>query len=229
MNQHSLKKIIIAIDGPSGSGKSSLAKKIASALNYIYIDSGAMYRAVTYYILKNKIDSSSESALLSAFENINIEFKRNKEKAQIEIFLNNENIVNEIRDPIINGLVSSIASKQSVRTFLINKQQELGRDRGVVMDGRDIGTNVFPDAEIKFFLTAHIDIRAQRRLAEMQQIGFSIPLEAVKNNLIGRDYSDSIRTLNPLKKAYNAIEIDNSNNTFDELFNFCMVEINRII
>ena len=202
------KTINIAIDGHSSCGKSTLAKEIAKSLSYVYIDSGAMYRAVALYILNNKIDLNNEQDLLNALDKINIEMKTTD--GQFLILLNGENVTERIIAIDVSSIVSEVASKSSVRKKLVKIQQQLGHNKGVVMDGRDIGTVVFPNAEIKLFITADIDVRTQRRCEELTTKGMATPYGDVKKNLIHRDHIDSTRKDSPLIQATDALLIDNS-------------------
>lgn len=210
-----MKKINIAIDGYSSCGKSSTAKRLAVVLSYTYIDSGAMYRAVTLYFLQNHITISNTKEVNRALSNIKIEFRRNKNN-QNEIYLNGLNVEGKIRNITISNQVSEVAAIKEVREFLVAQQQILGKKKGVVMDGRDIGTVVFPDAELKFFMTADIRVRAIRRQKELLEKGEVLSLEEVEANLIKRDKIDSTRETSPLIKAKDAIEIDTTNLTFPE-------------
>ncbi len=210
-------KIIITIDGWSSCGKSTLAKKLAKELGYAYVDSGAMYRAITLYFLRNNIDWSEAIETENALKNIQLHFKINETSGQSEIFLNNENVEFLIRDLIIADKVSDIAAIASVRAFAVVQQQQLGLKKGIVMDGRDIGTTVFPQAEVKFFMTADISVRVQRRFKEMFEKNPNTTIEDVKNNLEMRDYIDSHRAVSPLKKAEEAIELDNTNIDINQL------------
>jgi CMP/dCMP kinase len=206
-----LKKIIIAIDGYSSCGKSTLARQLANQLNYHYVDTGAMYRAVTLYLFQNQIDVHHPEMVSEALPQINISFGFN-EATQTQItLLNGENIENEIRiNPRVASAVSDVSSISEVRRFLVKQQQALGQNKGIVMDGRDIGTVVFPQAELKLFITAEPKIRAQRRLDELQEKGQNTTFEEVLANLEKRDHLDTTRADSPLLKADDAIEIDNS-------------------
>lgn len=206
----SMKKIIITIDGWSSCGKSTLAKQLAKKLGYIYIDSGAMYRAITLYFLRNHIDWTDDAEVNTALTDIILEFKFNTKSQQSEMFLNEENVEYVIRDLIIAEKVSDVAAIAAVRTFAVAQQQKMGEQKGIVMDGRDIGTTVFPDAELKFFMTADIAVRVQRRYMEMFDKNPNISIEDVKANLEMRDYIDSNREISPLRKAEDAIELDNT-------------------
>ncbi len=207
-----MKAIVIAIDGYSSCGKSTIAKELSKILAYKYVDTGAMYRAVTLYFIQNHIDFNNIQDVINALEKINITFKIDEQTQIQETFLNGENIENEIRvNPRVAGFVSNVSSISEVRRFLVKQQQELGKLRGIIMDGRDIGTVVFPDAELKLFITADPNVRAQRRFDELKAKGNTTTFEEVLANLTKRDYIDSNRDDSPLMKADDAIEIDNSN------------------
>ena len=208
-----MKKIIITIDGWSSCGKSTLAKQLAKELNYIYIDSGAMYRAITLYFLRNHVDWTKPRAVQEALQEINLEFVYNNKTRQSEIHLNNENVEYVIRDLVIAEKVSDVAAIRSVREFAVSRQQAMGNGKGIVMDGRDIGTVVFPQAELKIFMTADNPVRVERRFRELYEKNPAITLEEVKANLEMRDYIDSNREVSPLRKADDAIELDNTNMT----------------
>jgi CMP/dCMP kinase len=205
-----MKKIIITIDGWSSCGKSTLAKQLAKELDYVYIDSGAMYRAITLYFLRNHVDWTKPKAVEHALDDINLEFKYNPSSKQSDMYLNGENVEYVIRDLVVAEKVSEVASIKAVRQFAVAQQQQMGKDKGIVMDGRDIGTVVFPDAELKIFMTADNAIRVERRFKELYEKNPNITLEEVKNNLEMRDYIDSHREVSPLRKAKDAIELDNS-------------------
>lgn len=210
--------IIITIDGWSSCGKSTLARQLAKALGYVYIDSGAMYRAITLYFLRNHINWADVKQVKSALKEINIDFRFNKITQQSEIYLNDENVEYLIRDLVIAEKVSEIAVIKEIREFAVAQQQQLGANKGIVMDGRDIGTTVFPNAELKIFMTADIAVRVERRYIEMQAKNPNVSIEDVKANLQMRDYIDSNREISPLRKAEDAIEIDNTNiNINDQL------------
>ncbi len=208
----SQKQINIAIDGYSSCGKSTVAKLLAKRVGYIYIDSGAMYRAITYFALQRGIikdKSIYKPSLLKALPSLHIRFKNN-EKGQVQTYLNGENIEKEIRTMHVSAHVSQVSAIKEVREKLVALQQDMGKEKGVVMDGRDIGTTVFPDAEIKFFLVSDLDLRVERRRAELQAKGIQVTSKEVEDNLRKRDYIDSNREESPLTKAKDAIEIDNS-------------------
>jgi cytidylate kinase len=207
------KRIIIAIDGYSSCGKSTLAKALAAELNYIYIDSGAMYRAVALYLMRHQMGYmegiTSAEQIESVLPSILIEFKRTN--SGVCTFLNGENVEYDIRQMAVANKVSRVSTISAVRRFLVNQQQELGKNRGIVMDGRDIGTVVFPDAELKLFMTADPLIRAKRRQLELKDKGQDFSFDEIMKNLSERDHIDSTRADSPLLKADDAIVIDNSN------------------
>jgi len=200
------KKIIIAIDGFSGCGKSTLAKGLAKKLNYTYIDSGSMYRAIALYTIKNEIDVRQSELVTEALEHINLTLEG--EGTNTLTFLNGENVTLKVKDPKVSAIVSEVAAMPQVRMFLRQIQQNIGANKGIVMDGRDIGTVIFPDAELKLYVTANIDIRTQRRKEELEQLGIESSFEDIKQNLIKRDYIDSSREDSPLLKADDAIVVD---------------------
>ncbi len=215
------KKIIIAIDGHSSTGKSTLAKQIAKTLNYIYIDTGAMYRAVTYYALKNNLISANhfdKDKLIKDLDKIKIDFKFNPDKGFAEVYLNGKNIETDIRKMIVSNFVSDIAAVPEVREKLVAQQREIGQQKGVVMDGRDIGSVVFPDAELKIFMTAKPEVRAERRYKELKEKGQNVSKQDVLNNVIKRDKIDSERSTSPLIQTTDAIRIDNSHLSREEQF-----------
>jgi cytidylate kinase len=214
----SKKKISITIDGWSSCGKSTLAKQLAKALGYIYVDSGAMYRAITLHFLRNHTNWTETKQVLNALENISLEFVYNPQSQQSEIFLNEENVEYVIRDLVIAEKVSEVAAIKEVREFAVAQQQQLGKKKGIVMDGRDIGTVVFPKAELKIFMTADNAVRVERRFKELYEMNPNITIEEVKNNLEMRDYIDSHREVSPLRKADDAIILDNTNLTEEEQF-----------
>lgn len=209
-------KIIIAIDGYSSCGKSTVAKELAARLGYNYIDSGAMYRAITLYFLRNSIDYKNSDEVLNALTNIHLAFTFNEASNKSEMQLNDENVEHYIRDMIVAEKVSEVAAIKEVRAFATAQQKKLGKKRGIVMDGRDIGTTVFPDAELKIFMTASPEVRVKRRFQELYASNPNITLEEVKHNLEMRDYIDSNREESPLRQADDAIVLDNSNLTREE-------------
>lgn len=202
------KKINIAIDGHSSCGKSTLAKDLAKELNYVYVDSGAMYRAVALFAIQEKIEKEEIIRVAEKLHEIKIELKT--EDGRFDIFLNGHHITERIKHPDVSAIVSEVAAIPAVRVKLVEIQQALGMDKGVVMDGRDIGTVVFPEAELKLFVTADINTRAQRRFDELQEKGLTIEIDQVKKNLAHRDHIDSTREDSPLIRAADAILIDNS-------------------
>lgn len=211
-----MKKIIITIDGWSSCGKSTLAKQLAKELDYVYIDSGAMYRAITLYFLRNHVDWTRNKAVEQALREIVLDFRYNPMSKQSEMHLNDENVEYVIRDLVVAEKVSEVAAIKSVRDFAVAQQQQMGKQKGIVMDGRDIGTVVFPDAELKIFMTADNAIRVERRFRELFEKNPNITLEEVKNNLEMRDFIDSNREVSPLRQAKDAIVLDNSQLTIRE-------------
>lgn len=207
-------KIIIAIDGYSSCGKSTLARELAKQLHYAYIDTGAMYRAITLYFLRENVLFSDDAAIEKALSNIKIHF--DVSNGRNEIYLNDENVSLGVRDMIVSEKVSEVSALKSVRKFAVAQQQEMGRKKGVVMDGRDIGTVVFPDAELKVFMNAAPEIRVKRRFLELQLTNPNITIEEVQANLELRDYIDSNREESPLRKAEDARLLDNSDLTKKE-------------
>lgn len=208
-----MKSITIAIDGFSSTGKSTLAKQLAKKLGYVYVDTGAMYRAVTYYAMQNdwiSEDFFDKNNLISHLDAIQLKFVFNPNVGFAEMYLNNQNVEQEIRTIGVSRLVSKVAEISEVRTKLVEQQQAMGKDKSVVMDGRDIGTVVFPDAELKLFMTASAHTRAQRRFDELIEKGQQITFKEVLQNVEERDYIDTHREDSPLRKADDAIEIDNS-------------------
>ena len=211
-----MNKIIIAIDGHAGCGKSTTAKLLAKKLNYVFIDSGAMYRAVTLYMLEQNIDINDTLAMLKALEHIDIAFEFDSNTGNNEILLNKRLVSHEIRSMRVNENVSAVSSIKEIRHFLVTKQKEIGSNKGIVMDGRDIGTVVFPEAELKIFMTASIEARASRRLAELESQGVKVSQDDIIKNLRERDQKDSTRRESPLRKADDAIIVDTSNLTIDD-------------
>jgi cytidylate kinase len=209
--QDMAKKIIIAIDGWSSCGKSTLAKQLAKELGYLYVDSGAMYRAITLFFLRNHIDWTDRSEVKKALKQISLEFVFNDKSQQSEMHLNDENVEYVIRDLVVAEKVSEVAAIKDVRKFAVEQQQVMGKKKGIIMDGRDIGTVVFPKAELKIFLTADNAVRVERRFKELYDKNPNITIEEVKANLEMRDYIDSNREESPLRQAEDAILIDNTN------------------
>jgi len=204
-NTSPVHKIIIAIDGHSSCGKSTLARSLARRLGYTYIDSGAMYRAVTLYLLRHDISAAERERIDAVLPKLQLSFNNKN-----EMLLNGENVEHEIRQMKVSNYVSEVAAVPEVRRAMVRQQQEMGRQRGIVMDGRDIGSVVFPDAELKIFLTASSETRAQRRYEELQQKGYPSTIAEVEKNLAHRDHIDSTREDSPLKQAADAIIIDNT-------------------
>jgi cytidylate kinase len=216
-----VKKITIAIDGFSSTGKSTLAKQLAQKLQYIYVDSGAMYRAVALYTLQNNLIENNELntvALINNLPKISVSFQYNELLKVSEIYLNGVNVNTEIRSMEVSNTVSRVATVPEIRQQLVALQQQMGAQKGIVMDGRDIGTVVFPDAELKLFMTSSANTRAQRRFDELIESGAMVTFEDVLENITSRDYLDSTREDSPLFKATDAIEIDNSNLSLDQQF-----------
>lgn len=214
-------KITIAIDGFSSTGKSTLAKQLARHLGYAYVDTGAMYRAVTYFAMQKGFISTShfdKEALVAALPNVSLKFVFNPELGFAEMYLNGENVEKEIRTLEVSNLVSRVAEVSQVRAMLVAQQQQMGLNKGVVMDGRDIGTVVFPDAELKLFMSASPETRAQRRYDELKEKGQDVTYDEVYKNVVERDAIDTTRADSPLVKADDAIEIDNSHLTIQEQF-----------
>jgi CMP/dCMP kinase len=216
------KKIIITIDGYSSCGKSTLAKQLAQKLNYVYIDSGAMYRAITLYFLRNHINWTEQAEVTTALENISLDFQFNEASQQSEIFLNDENVEYVIRDLVIAEKVSEVAAVKDVRTFAVAQQKAMGKKKGIVMDGRDIGTVVFPKAELKLFMNADLETRVERRYKELIAKNPNTTVEEVQQNLSLRDYIDSNREVSPLRKAKDAVELDNTNLDMKQQLDFAL-------
>jgi CMP/dCMP kinase len=211
-----MKKIIIAIDGFSGCGKSTTAKAVARALDYTYLDSGAMYRAATLHFLNNFTNLTNPKQIQKSLSGMDVSFHYNEQEGIQQVFLNGLNVEEEIRSMAVSDQVSEVSKIGDVRKAMVEKQQKMGKHKGVVMDGRDIGTVVFPNAELKVFMTADLDIRAVRRQKELLEKGEMIELEKVKKNLEHRDKMDTGRKESPLRKADDAVELDTSHLQFDE-------------
>ena len=228
-----MKKITIAIDGFSSCGKSTMAKDLAKKLGYVYVDTGAMYRAVTLYAMRNgffNADGSIKTADLERQMNkINITFKLNKTAERPDTYLNNELVENDIRTLEVSNHVSQIAAVPFIREAMVAQQQRMGKDKGVVMDGRDIGTTVFPEAELKVFVTASAEVRAQRRYDELKEKGMPADFNDILKNVQERDYIDSHREVSPLRKAPDAIELDNSHMTIAEQSAWLMEQVEQKI
>ncbi|MDC6352038.1 (d)CMP kinase [Zeaxanthinibacter sp. PT1] len=230
-----MKKITVAIDGFSSTGKSTLAKQLAKALGYVYVDTGAMYRAVTLFALRNGFvggEQNNMSALVKLLPKIRLKFKFNPEMGFAEIYLNGENVENEIRKLEVSRYVSQVAAVQEVRFKLVDLQKQMGKDKGIVMDGRDIGTVVFPDAELKVFMTASPEVRANRRYKELIDKGDDVNFDEVLQNVRERDHIDSNREFSPLRKAEDAIEFDNGDmgreEQFERIYNYALRVIEKI-
>lgn len=227
-----MKRITIAIDGHSSCGKSTMAKDLAKEIGYIYVDSGAMYRTVTLFAIMNKLfddeDNLDTKELCRRLDEIKFEFRLNAE-GRPEAWLNGKNVEQKIRSMEVSSHVSIVAAIPDVRTRMVAIQQEMGRNKGVVMDGRDIGTTVFPDAELKIFVTASSAVRAQRRYEELKAKGMEADFDEIRRNVEERDYIDSHREVSPLQKADDAIELDNSHMTIDEQKMWLLEKFNNII
>ena len=232
MSETGMKKVIVAVDGFSSCGKSTMAKDLAHDIGYAYIDTGAMYRAVTLFALKQNFfkDNMPDVARLEkAISGISISFIVNHETGRTDTYLNGENVEKEIRGMEVAGFVSGIAALAFVRKALVKQQHLMGINKGIVMDGRDIGTVVFPDAELKIFVTASPEVRATRRLDELRAKGEKATFEEILENIKSRDYQDMTRTVSPLCKAVDAIELDNTNMTIPEQRKWLLDQYNRVI
>jgi cytidylate kinase len=226
------KKINIAIDGFSSCGKSTMAKDIAKELKYLYLDTGAMYRTVTLYAIRNKIISKThfdKKTLINELNNIEISFKYNSKDLKSDIFLNGENVENKIRSLEVSNLVSEISQLPEVRKKMVKQQQQIAKNKGVVMDGRDIGTVVLTDAELKIFMIADAKVRAERRYKELAEKGDNVSLEDIIENINKRDYLDQNRKESPLKQAEDAVVLDNTYVTQEEQFQVVLGLVNKII
>lgn len=227
-----MRKITIAIDGFSSCGKSTMAKDLARELGYVYVDTGAMYRCVTLYALRHGLFRADGTINLPQLEaeipNINISFKLNKETGRPDTYLNNENVESEIRTMEVSSHVSPIAAVPFVRAALVAQQQKMGEDKGIVMDGRDVGTVVFPNAELKIFVTASAEVRAQRRYDELKAKGMEADFEEILENVKQRDYIDSHREVSPMRKADDAIELDNSHISIAEQKQWLIEQYKRV-
>ena len=220
-----MKRITIAIDGYSSCGKSTIARALAAKLGYSYVDSGAMYRAITLYCLQHGIIKDGafiEDEIVRALDDVHLTFQFNPASRSSDTFLNGENVEKQIRTMEVSSLVSPVSKIKAVRQRMVALQRLMGADKGVVMDGRDIGTNVFPDAELKLFMTADVDVRVQRRVDELRAKGQPVSLDEVRQNLINRDYEDSHRKENPLLQASDAVVLDNSELSRDQQLEFVL-------
>jgi cytidylate kinase len=206
-----MKKIVITVDGWSSCGKSTMARQLAKKLNYVFIDSGAMYRAITLFFLRNDVDCNNTEAVSEAVSKISLSFTLNSDNGNNEIWMNGENVEPYIREMTVADKVSEVAALKQVRDFAVAQQRLIGKEKGIVMDGRDIGTAVFPNAELKIFMTADMEVRVQRRWKEMQAKNPGIPMDEVRENLASRDHIDSTRAISPLRKPEDAVVLDNSN------------------
>ncbi len=227
-----MKKITIAIDGFSSCGKSTMAKSLAKEIGYIYIDSGAMYRAVTLYCIENGLIEDGEirtEILKEDLKRINISFKINAETGQPDTYLNAENVENKIRTMLVSSMVSQVSALDFVRSAMVEQQQKMGKEKGIVMDGRDIGTTVFPDAELKIFVTASDEVRAQRRFDELKSKGQEASYDEILHNVKQRDYLDQNREVSPLRQASDAILLDNSTLTIEEQKAWLINQFNRVV
>lgn len=211
-----MKKIIITLDGYSSCGKSTLAKQMAAHLNYVFIDSGAMYRAITLYFIRHRIDVTNSDAVIESLTHIHLAFILNEQTGRADMYLNNENVEEEIRGLEVSNNVSQVAALEPVRIFSVAQQQLMGAQKGIVMDGRDIGTAVFPEAELKIFVTASPEVRVERRYQELVAKDPAITKAEIQANLEMRDHIDSTREFSPLKQAHDALVLDNSSLTRDE-------------
>ena len=222
------KKIVIALDGFSSCGKSTTARHVAAVLHYAFVDSGAMYRAVALYFHRNDISLLDMNQVANALKEIEITFVFNPAKQSSDTYLNGENVESEIRMMFISDMVSQVSALPIVRHAMVALQQKMGEKKGIVMDGRDIGTVVFPKAELKIFMTAEPHIRAQRRKLELLQKGEDLPLEEIVENLRKRDEIDSNRSEGPLKRAFDAIDLDTSFRSMDEQVEFVLEQVRRV-
>ncbi|MDA3930721.1 MAG: (d)CMP kinase [Prolixibacteraceae bacterium] len=226
------KKIIIAVDGHSSCGKSTLSKQLAQILKYNYIDTGAMYRAVTLYALRNGLIENKvvyKAGLIAQLTSITITFQFNDQTQKSDTYLNGENIENEIRELTVSNNVSPVATIKEVRDAMVLLQQKMGKNKGIVMDGRDIGTVVFPEAELKLFMTASSTVRAQRRFDELTANGSSVTFDEILKNVEERDYIDSNRAESPLKQAEGALILDNSNTSREDQLKWVLAKVKAVI
>jgi cytidylate kinase len=224
-----MKKLVIAIDGYSSCGKSTTAKAVAAVLHYAYLDTGAMYRAVTLYLLENDIDFGDLPRVEQALQELHISFKRNRRTGRNELCLNDRIREDDIRQMRISNAVSEVSVIPAVRHAMVAQQQRIGRRRGVVMDGRDIGTTVFPDAEVKVFMTADVEVRARRRQDELAANNEVVPLAAIVENLRKRDHIDSTRAESPLRRAADAVLLDTTHLMIDEQVDFVLERVSAAL
>lgn len=223
-----MQKIIIAIDGWSSCGKSTLAKQLAKTLNYTYIDSGAMYRAITLYFLRNHVDWTDLQDVHNALPHIHLEFIPNKETGYSDMWLNGEDVEYVIRDLVVAEKVSEVATIKELRDFAVAQQRKMGTKKGIVMDGRDIGTVVFPHAALKIFMTADYDVRVERRFKELHAKNPNTTIEEVRHNLETRDHIDSHREFSPLRQAEDAIVLDNTKLTIEQQLNIALQWVSEV-
>ncbi len=223
-----MKKIIIAIDGPAASGKSTTAKLVAERLNYLYIDTGAMYRAIAWCVLHEKIDPENEKVVAELAQKVSVKLEYDHNRS-LKVYIDGHDVTLEIRRPNVTKAVSPVSSYPEVRKVLVAQQRVLGKDGGVVLDGRDIGTVVFPNAELKIFMVANARIRAERRAREFAEQGISIDLKTLEDEIIYRDKYDSLRVTSPLRKADDAIELDTSSRSIDEQVAFVLEKAKAIL
>ena len=224
-----MKQLVIAIDGYSSCGKSTTAKAVAAVLHYAYVDTGAMYRAVTLYLLEKQIAFDNLGHIEAALHTLTISFRRNRRTGRNEVFLDGVNREDDIRQMVISNSVSEVSVIPMVRHAMVAQQQRMGRKRGVVMDGRDIGTTVFPDAEVKVFMTADVVVRAERRQMELALKGEQVPLDAIIENLRKRDHLDSTRTESPLRRAADAVLLDTTHLVIDEQVDFVLERVSAAL
>lgn len=227
-----MQKITVAIDGYSSTGKSTIAKRLAKSLGYVYVDTGAMYRAVSYYALSHNLfhyQVLQKEQLIQALDSIDLEFKLNKNTGDPEMYLNGDLIEKQIRTLEVSHVVSEVATISQVRQKLVEQQQAMGKNKAIVMDGRDVGTVIFPDAELKLFMTASADVRAQRRYLELIERGDDVTYEAVLENVQKRDLIDTTRKDSPLVKAAEAIEIDSTSLSVEETFDRCLELVSQTL
>ncbi|WP_375416518.1 (d)CMP kinase [uncultured Hymenobacter sp.] len=224
-----MKKLVIAIDGYSSCGKSTTAKAVAAVLHYAYLDTGAMYRAVTLYLLENNISFDDLPRIEQALHELHISFRRHRRTGRNEVYLNDKIREDDIRQMRISNAVSEVSVIPVVRHAMVAQQQRIGRRRGVVMDGRDIGTTVFPDAEVKVFMTADVEVRARRREEELAAKGEIVPLEVIIENLRKRDRIDSTRAESPLRRAADAVLLDTTHITIDEQVDFVLERVSAAL
>jgi cytidylate kinase len=224
-----MKQLVIAIDGYSSCGKSTTAKAVAAALHYAYVDTGAMYRAVTLHLLEHQIPFDDLGRVEAALHELTISFRRNRRTGRNEVFLNGVNREDDIRQMVISNSVSEVSVIVMVRHAMVAQQQRMGRKRGVVMDGRDIGTTVFPDAEVKVFMTADVVVRAQRRQVELAGNGEQVALDDIIENLRKRDHLDSTRAESPLRRAADAVLLDTTHLVIDEQVDFVLERVSAAL